>query len=144
MASCYYENNNLEDAINCFKNAYELEKINNNYDGIYYNASNLAKIYILLHDAEALKYLIEAQKSAEFINEPLYSTEAAIALGDYYYNIPNKKEACLEEYFKAKVLSRPLVGELDVKKIDSRIFDMKQRMSPESFTRIEKKYEDQI
>ena len=64
--------------------------------------------------------------------------DAAIDLGDYYYNLPKNAKECLIEYFKARKLSESL--SLDISKIDGRIADMKIRMKEEDFKEIENKY----
>ena len=136
LASCYYENGTQDEAKDCFLKAYNLDKASNNYDGIYYNASHLAEL-----DAEKrLDYLLEAKRSAEFINEDFYILESTIALGDYYYNNPDKYKDALKEYFKARKTAANLEGTVDTARIESRINDMKLRMKPEEYTEIEKKY----
>ena len=136
LASCYYENGTQDEAKDCFLKAYNLDKAGNNYDGIYYNASHLAEL-----DAEKrLDYLLEAKRSAEFINEDFYILESTIALGDYYYNNPDKYKDALKEYFKARKTAANLEGTVDTARIESRINDMKLRMKPEEYTEIEKKY----
>lgn len=140
MASCYYDNGNFSDAENCFKKAYDIEKSNNNYDGIYYNASYLAKIYVKERDKRALDFLKEAKQSAEFINEDFYILEASVALGDYYYNNISLNKKALTEYFKARKIAQNLAGSVDITKIDGRINDMKLRMDKDVFKEIENKY----
>ena len=142
LASCYYDNNNYNDAEDCFRKAYELEKTNNNFDGIYYNATHLAKILLQSNQEEAYTFLIEAKKSAEFINEEFYILESTIALGDYYYNESTTFKKALIEYFKALNLAQNLSKEIEISKIENRIKDMKLRMKPEDFTEIERKYEN--
>lgn len=140
LASCYYDNESYDDAKSCFKKAYDIEKTNNNYDGIYYNATYLAKIYLKSNSKQALDFLIEAKKSAEFINEVFYILESTIALGDYYYNNPNTLKDSLREYFRALNLAQKISREVEISKIENRINDMKLRMSPEEFADIERKY----
>jgi tetratricopeptide (TPR) repeat protein len=140
MASCYYDMESYDEALACFKKAYELEKENNNYDGIYYTASRIAKIYLKEDLPKSYDYLIEAKKSAEFINEDFYILESTIALGDYYYNYSNKTKECLKEYFKALNLAQNFINEIDINIIKSRIEDMKHRMDEEDFAEIESKY----
>lgn len=141
LAACYYDRENYDDALFCFDKAYKLEKNNNNYDGIYYIASNTAKIYIELNSDKALSYLIEAKKSAEFINEAAYIIEASIALGDYYYNIPDKKKEALSEYMQAKSIAESAYINTNDLKLEQRIEDMRRRMKKEDFESIERKYE---
>lgn len=141
LASCYFDNENYNDALNCFFKAYELEKNNNNYEGIYYTASHIAKIYMKESPENAIEYLMEAKQSAEFINEDFYVLEASIALGDYYYNKPEDSKKGLKEYFKAKSIALRLGKTIDIAKIEARIQDMKFRMSSADFTEIENRYD---
>lgn len=140
MGSCYYENNNLSDAENCFKKAYDIEKSNNNYDGIYYASSYLAKIYTETDKSKVLEFLIEAKQSAEFINEDYYILESTIALGDYYYDHKDKIKEAATEYFKALKISRNYGDMVDIAKIEERVKDMKFRLNPKDFEKLEKKY----
>lgn len=140
MGSCYFDNENLSDARDCFTKAYDIEKSNNNYDGIYYNASYLAKICIKEKDKKALEYLIEAKQSAEFINEDFYLLEATLALGDYYYNNISLNKKALIEYFKARRIAQTLGDSINISKIEARIKDMKLRMDKDVFSDLERKY----
>ena len=141
MGSCYLENENYSDAKDCFKKAYEIEKANNNYDGIYYNALNLAKILQQEQNPDTLNFLLEAKQSAEFINEDFYILEATLALGDYYYNNASFYKKALTEYFKAKKIAQTLNDSSNIIKIDARIKDMELRMNPTEFGEIKNKYE---
>lgn len=136
LASCYYENGTYDEARDCFLKAYNLDKSSNNYDGIYYNASHLAKI----DEKNRLEYLLEAKRSAEFINEDFYILKSTLALGDYYYNEPNKHKEALIEYLKAKKTAINLAETVDAEKIDARIEDMRLRMNNDEFNEIVHKY----
>ena len=138
MGACYFDNGNLCDARDCLKKAYEIEKNNNDYDGIYYNASQLAEVLVKMHDENALEYLKEAKQAAEFLNEDFYIMKADVALGDFYYNIPAQHKNALKEYFKARKTAE-LIGE-DVQEINRRINDMKLRMKNNEFSEIENQY----
>ena len=140
MGSCYYDNENYSDAGDCFAKAYEIEKTNNNYDGIYYTASYLAKIYMKERNKKALDYLLEAKQSAEFMNEPFYIMESTVALGDYYYNNISLNKKALTEYFKARKIAQTLAPSVDISKIDQRINDMYLRMDKDVYKEIEQKY----
>ncbi len=140
LGSCYYDQGNDEDALNCLLKAYELEKSHNNYDGIYYTALHIAQIYNNRHSELAYSYLKDAKQSAEFLNEAFYITEAHIALGDYYYNISDKSEEALIEYCSAKQVARNSQEEIDLKNIEKRINDMKLRMNKKTYSEIIKKY----
>ena len=100
----------------------------------------LAKIGILENNDSGLKFLIEAKQSAEFLNEPFYIMESSIALGDYYYNNVSTCDKALIEYLCAKKQAEIQNEAIDISKILERINDMKLRMSPEDFDKIENKY----
>ena len=141
MASCYFDNETYDEAWTCFKKAYELDKKDNNYDGIYYNASHLAKIAIRNGSSNALEFLIEAKRSADFINDEFCILESTLALGDYYYNNPAKHRESLREYLKAKNIAQKSSATVEQAKIERRINDMKLRMNAEDFEEIVSKYE---
>jgi tetratricopeptide (TPR) repeat protein len=140
LGACYFENENYSDAEACFMKAYDIEKTNNNYDGIYYAASYLAKIYIKNHSEKAVEFLLDAKQSAEFINEDFYVLEATIALGDYYYDHKTMTKKALIEYLNARRIARNLGDVVDIDKIEERINDMKLRVTPEDFENLESKY----
>lgn len=140
LGACYYENNNYSDAESCFTKAYKIEKENNNYEGIYYTSSYLAKIYTKNNASNAIDFLLEAKQSAEFINEDFYILEATIALGDYYYNHKDMTKKALIEYLNAKRTAQSFGDIVDINKILERIDDMKLRLPPEDFEDLERKY----
>ena len=140
MGSCYYENDNLSDAESCFLKSYNIEKTNNNYEGIYYTASYLAKIYLKTNPEKVLNFLIEAKQSAEFMNEDFYILEATVALGDYYYDHVDMKKQALKEYFNARKIAGNYGDTIDIAKIEERINDMKQRMDEDIFKQVEEDY----
>ena len=141
IASCYYDNDNYSDAKDCFLKAYKIEKKNNNFDGIYYSASFLAKICKKMKTNDVLEYLKEAKQCAEFINEDFYLLESSIALGDFYYNDANNTQEALDEYCNARKIAKKLGSSIEIAKIEQRIDDMKLRMDTAIFKEIEKKYE---
>lgn len=141
IASCYYENGNFDDALGCYIKAYEIEKTNNNYDGIYYTSSQIALLYTELDDSKALKFLEEAKQSAEFINDSFCIVKASVALGDYYYNLPEKAEMALKEYCTAKQVAMNSSEDIDISNIEKRIDDMKLRLPEDKISEILRKYD---
>jgi len=120
--------------------SYSIEKTNNNYEGIYYTASYLAKIYLKTNPSKVLDFLIEAKQSAEFINEDFYILEATVALGDYYYDHPDMSRKALTEYFNARKIAGNYGDMVDIAKIEERINDMKQRMDSSDYKKLEDTY----
>ncbi len=142
MASCYFDNENYDEALDCFLKSYKIEKNNNNYDGIYFTSSHIAKIYIKKDSKKAIDYLIEAKKSAEFLNEDFYIIQSSIALGDYYYNSNKTYKDALIEYFKARNIADKSDANIDVEKINQRINDMELRMNSDEYWEVADKYEN--
>ena len=140
MGACYYDNENMSDAEACFLKAYNMEKSQNNYEGIYYTASYLAKIYAKGNLQQAYNYMMEAKQSAEFINEDFYILEATVTLGDYYYDHKNMTKKALIEYMTARRIAQNFGAMVDIQKIEERIQDMKLRMDSEEYQEIEKRY----
>lgn len=141
LASCYYEAWNDDDALNCFIKAYNIEKQQNNYEGIYYTASHIAEIMSKNGNPRCLDYLKDAKQSAEFINETFYIIQSSLAMGDYFYNIKGKSKEALAEYLNAKKNAELTDENIDMSSIDKRIKDMSLRMPQKSFMEIAKKYE---
>ena len=141
LGSCYYEHENYSDALDCFTKAYKMEKENNNYEGIYYVSSYLAKIYTELQNKDkTLEFLLEARQCADFINEDFYILEATIALGDYYYDYKDKNSEALSEYCKARRIAQNYGSSIDINKIEERIKDMELRMDNAEVKKIEERY----
>lgn len=141
IAACYYEMGNSSEALKNYLIAYDIEKNNNNYDAIYYNSSKIAQIYIEEGSDEALKFLIEAEQCADFLDEPFYMITSSIAIGDYYYNIPEKMKDSLIKYFKAKKIAERTYDEENIKNINRRIKDMQIRLGKNKFEEIQKRYD---
>jgi len=140
IAECYLDLGNKDEALKFFKEAYNIEKKNNNYDGICYTSSEIAEILIINKPSKALTFLKEAKKSAEFLNKSSYIIESSVKLGDYYYNLPDKLDLCLKEYLTALRTAINSAESIDLSKIEKRIQDMKLRMDKSKFKDIEKKY----
>jgi tetratricopeptide (TPR) repeat protein len=140
MGSRYFDNDNYDDALFCFQKAYNIEKENNNFEGLYYTSSYLAKLYAKSDTNKTLDFLLEAKKNAEFINDDYCILESMLALGDFYYNNADTLKKCLIEYIKALNLAEKLSLGNDIIKIKKRIDDMKLRIPSENFTDIENKY----
>ena len=88
-----------------------------------------------------MEYLLEAKRSADFLNEGFYILESSIALGDYYYYNPKNYSKALKEYYNALDIAEKSSFKVDMSKIESRINDMRLRMDANEFSEIERKYE---
>ncbi len=141
LGACYFDNENYSDAEACFLKAYGIEKTNNNYDGIYFVSSYLAKIYTEKQSEKAIDFLLEAKQCADFLNEEFYILESTVALGDYYYNHKETFKKALAEYLSARKSARMYGDAADIKKIEERINDMKLRLPKEEFEDLERRYE---
>lgn len=121
LASIYDENDKTELAIKYLHESLRLDELAKNYNGIYISAMKLAEI----SKEKTLEYLQRAKKCAQELNEQFYITSVDIALGDYYYNQKDYKNA-LKAYEKAKETANSDFDKDNLQKIEMRINSIKK------------------
>lgn len=132
IATLYLEKNDMESAQQNYLKAYEMDKANNNYDGMYYSASKLASIMQKRNSNEAIKYFEIALDCAKSINDIFYTVSAALAIGDYHYD-KKQSEIALKYYLSALDLANNNFSQDNINKINVRINDIKFRLGVERF-----------
>lgn len=121
LASIYDENGKTELAVKYLHESLRLDEITKNYNGIYVSTMKLAEI----NKGNSLEYLFRAKKCAEELNELFYITSVNIAIGDFYYNKKEYKNA-LESYKKAQKTAQNEFDNDNMKKIEMRINSIKK------------------
>lgn len=132
IATLYLEKNDIESAVKNYTKAYEIDKENNNYDGMYYSSSKLASILQRKQPNDALKYLEIAMDCAKSLNDIFYMASAYLALGDFYYD-KKQDEMALAQYVSAYELVKNDFSKDNINKIQMRINDIKFRLGVERF-----------
>lgn len=132
IATLFLEKNDLENAQQHYIKAYDMDKANNNYEGMYYSASKLASIMQKRNSSEAITYFETALDCAKLTNDNFYVVSAALAVGDYHYDM-KQNEMALKYYINALDLAQNNFSQDNINKIDIRINDIKFRLGVERF-----------
>lgn len=141
IATLHLEKNDRAYAAQCFLKAYELDKKNNNYDGMYFSATKLAQMSQKSYPEKAIEFLNQAKECALKLQDIFYITSATLAIGDFYYS-QKKNEEALIEYFNAYEIAKNDFSKDNLNKIQMRINDIKFRIGFEAFNRIEKEFKN--
>lgn len=135
MATLYLEKNDTENAVKNYLKAYEIDKQNNNIEGMYYSSSKLAVVLQRKQPKEALKYFNTALDCATLINDVFYIVSASLAIGDYHYD-QKQNEIALKYYIQALDLAQKDFSQDNLNKINIRINDIKFRIGVEQFENV--------
>jgi tetratricopeptide (TPR) repeat protein len=135
IATLYFERSDSANAVKNYLKAYEIDKHNNNYDGMYYSASKLASTLQRKYPDEALKYFKIALESAEFTNDNFYIASASLAIGDFYCD-KKHDEVALKHFVNALNLVKNEFSKENLNKIQMRINDIKYRLGEEKFEEV--------
>jgi len=135
IATLYFERGDSANAVKNYLKAYEIDKHNNNYDGMYYSASKLASTLQRKYPEEALKYFKIALESAEFTHDIFYIASASLAIGDFYYD-KKQDEVALKHFVHVLELVRNEFGKENIDKIKMRINDIKFRLGEARFDEV--------
>lgn len=135
----YSYKNDTENAVKYIKTALETDRRDNNLSGVYFASRELSKIYETENLEEAIEYLREALECAKTLHDEFKEAFAYLELGDLYYNF-NQDELALECFFEAKKALGENILDENEQIINQRINDMKIKMLPVEFQRIEANY----
>lgn len=135
----YSYENNIDEAKNYIELALKTDRENKNLSGIYFAARELSKIYETENIEIAIDYLTEALECAKKMHDEFKEAFAYLELGDLYYNF-NQDELALKCFFEAKKALGANILEENEQIINQRINDMKIKMLPLEFQRIEENY----
>lgn len=138
LGDFYLDINDKSKALENFKKAYMLDEKNSNDYGMYYSASNVAKLLIRNDSDEAYKYLLQAKTSAIKANDIFAMANAGLHLGDYFSN-KNEPEIALNEFFAVYNLVKDKFSQENKKKIQVRIDDIKLKIGEERFNELQNK-----
>lgn len=135
----YSYKNETDEAKKYIELALETDRNDKNLSGIYFAARELSKIYETENIEVAIEYLKEALNCAKDMHDEFKEAFAYLELGDLYYNF-NQDELALISFFEAKKALGENILEENEQIINQRIDDMKVKMLPVEFERIESQY----
>ena len=108
---------------------------NSNDYGVYYSASNIAKILIKQDPNSAYQYLLKAHEAALKSKDIFAIANSGLHLGDYFSN-NNLLELALKEYFSVLDLVKDKFSNENKNKIRVRINDIKYKLGEEKFNEL--------
>ncbi len=135
----YSYENNIDEAKNYIGLALKTDREDENPTGVYFAARELSRLYEIQDPETAINYLKEALECAKQMHDEFKEAFAYLELGDLYYNF-NQDELALTSFFKAKKALGKNILEENEQIINQRINDMKIKMLPSEFQRIEANY----
>lgn len=132
IAAVYEEQNLISKAVKFYEEALKIDKLNENYEGMFFEYSKLSEFAAAASTEIALKYLFSALDCAKQIKDNMGAASTYMKIGDLYYDSNSVKES-LEYYLLAKALLIKQPRERDVRRVNLRIDDMKRKIGPVMF-----------
>lgn len=135
IAGIYEEQNLPDKAAKYYEEAIKTDEKYDNWDGLYFANSKLALLYQSKSITIATDFSLKALNAAKHLNDSVLTASTYIQIGDYYYQ-SNLNEEALKSYFLAKELLLTQSNPDNIRKIDIRINDMKNRLGNNLFNKI--------
>ena len=135
LAALYLEKNDTQKAIDNYSKAYDVDKLNDNLEGMYYSSSKLAAMTQKIMPEKAFEYYNAALDCAKLTQDVFYMVSAALALGDFHYD-RNQSETALKHYIYALDLAKTGLSQENINKINIRVNDIKFKLGVEKFEKL--------
>lgn len=135
IAGIYEEQNLTDKAAKCYEEAIKADEAHENWDGLFFGYSKLASIYQTKSITLATDILKKALNAAKKLGDNVYIASTYTQLGDFYYQ-SNSNEDALKSYLLAKAVIIKQPNPENIRKIDVRINDMKERMGDSLYSKI--------
>lgn len=135
IAGIYEEQNLTDKAAKYYEEAIKADEAHENWDGLFFAYSKLATIYQTKSITLATDILNKALNAAKKLGDNVYIASTYTQLGDYYYQ-SNSNEDALKSYLLAKATIMKQPNPDNIRKIDVRINDMKERLGEGLYSQI--------
>lgn len=135
IAGIYEEQNLTDKAAKYYEEAIKTDEAYNNWDGLYFAYSKLASIYQSKSLTIASDYSLKALNAAKELKDNVLIASTYIQLGDYYYQSGVNEDA-LKSYLLAKALMLKQPNPDNIRKIDVRINDMRNKLGNDLYAKI--------
>jgi len=139
LAQLYDEAGQSKAAIKYYLESIKIDTAMNNFSGIYSSSLHLAEIYAPIDEQKAVEYMKNALNCAQKINEPFYIAGASLELGDFYF-LRRDNENAYKHFIEAYNIAKNSFSKENLAKITSRINDIKSKIRPEIFEKLQEKY----
>ncbi len=135
LAGIYFERNSKSKAVEYYEKAIEVDKAQNNFEGLYFGYTKLAHLLQASSPDSALENLVKALGAARRLDDGFYAASVYLDLGDFYYNRKTDAKA-LKAYFQARRLIMKQPNEENIQKVNTRINDLKVRLGSSRFAQL--------
>lgn len=139
LAELFDEAGSSNLAIKYYNQSIKIDNINKNYNGLYYSAIHLAEIYSSQDTNKSLDFMTQALSYAKQLNEPFYVADASLLLGDFYMLRRDVNNA-YKYFISAYNVAKHSFSKDNLDKIQSRIDDVKRKLSEQDFKQLQDKY----
>ena len=143
LALINIEQSKYKDAKDYLKLALIFDSENNDLENMYFAQKELAKLYARTDETQAIKYFKQALDSAKKLNDIFKEALVHFEAGEFYYD-RQEDEKALVNFLNSKVILKNSNNEENIARINSRIKDIKIRLSENSFNIIMEKYAGQF
>ena len=130
---------NFNQSVENFETALEIDKKEQNQNGIYFASRQLSMLYRDVEAKKSAEFLQIALNAAVALNDNFKTALSHLELGDYYYNIMDNRHALISYFEAGKALGSGISNE-NKERISIRINDMKIKMDENEFREIADKY----
>ena len=136
IAEIYSEAQDYKNAFRNFALALKIDSELQNYDGIYYLSSKLAKVSQKVKPELVLNFILKALGAAKRLQDRFYMVNSYLEAGDYYFSRKDFAKS-LKAYFNARnVLLKGSFEKADLQRIDKKLDNLKNSLSPAEYERI--------
>lgn len=139
LAELYDEAGSSQHAIKYYNDSIKIDRAMKNYNGLYYSAIHLAEIYSPKDSEKSLEYLNQALYYAKKLNEPYHTAGALTEICDYYLRRKDFEHA-YKYAIEAYNISKHSFTKENIDKIQSRIEDIKRRVTEQDFIKMQETY----
>ncbi len=126
-------------AAESFEVALEIDKKEQNQNGIYFASRQLSMLYRDVEPEKSAEFLQGTLDAATALGDNFKTALSLLDLGDYNYNIMNNRLALIN-YFEAQKALGTSISDENKERISTRINDMKIKMEKSEFREIAEKY----
>lgn len=137
LATIYDENGRSDLAEKYLTDSLTLDEQSKNYNGVYISSMKLAEINSAKSPEKTIQFLNKAKQCAAELNETFYIASSEVALGDFYYNRKDYKNALIN-YIRAHKLAINNFTRDNIYKIEMRIKEIKLHINTNDYKQVTK------
>ena len=140
LALIYIEQSRYKEASEFLRLALLFDTENNDLENMYFSQKELAKLYININEMTAIGYYKQALDSANKLNDKFKIALVYFETAEFFYDKAEDEKALMNFMHAKRILGNNPKDE-NIIRINSRIKDIKMRLSSADFDLIMEKYD---